>query len=211
MDINLISMPADQAWDKATAYKERLAKMKPSMANAKVRAEYETALKGFEALAKGTPMIDLDDVMTQCPLDEKSRPKLAIARADRKQVKFKWEQYRHRASFSTDYLDTPRPTLNIEVDMGRYLRRTGDTWKTWVEGYALVPMVPLDVRPKVGVLEGWHILWEVERWADDEIKVQPDIDPYLLKHVTGSFYAVIAEWNLTPLERSIMRRRVLDR
>src|SRR5262249_35431596 len=88
---------------------------------------------------------------------------------------------------------------------------TGDTWKTWVEGYALVPMVPLDVRPKVGVLEGWHILWEVERWADDEIRVQPDIDPYLLKHVTGSFYAVIAEWNLTRLQRSIMRSRDLDR
>ena len=45
----------------------------------------------------------------------------------------------------------------------------------------------------------WHILWEVEKWANQQHNVTPDIDPYLLKHVTGSLYAVIAEWDLTNL------------
>jgi hypothetical protein len=76
------------------------------------------------------------------------------------------------------------------------------------KGYALVPMIPLDVRPKTGIPENAYILWEVERWADERLDVAPDIDPYLLKHIPGSLYAVIAEWEFTDLERSILRGRV---
>ncbi|OWK42111.1 hypothetical protein FRUB_04189 [Fimbriiglobus ruber] len=69
-------------------------------------------------------------------------------------------------------------------------------------------MIPLDVRPKPGIPENACILWEVEQWADHRLDVAPDIDPYLLKHITGSLYAVIAEWDLTELERSILRGRI---
>lgn len=76
-----------------------------------------------------------------------------------------------------------------------------------LEGYALIPMVPLDVRPATGRLADMFVLWEVEQWADRRIGAKPDIDPYLLKHVGGSLYAVLAEWDLTPLERAIMKGR----
>jgi hypothetical protein len=202
------------AWKRAYDYRQRLAKMKPSLSNAEVRAEYEAALKGFEALAKGTRLIDLDDVMANCPLDDKSRPRLAIARHDRKQVKFEWRFGTSGALFHTDFerageASNPLESLTVRVNMGREQgRRTSDGWGARVEGYALVPMIPLDVRPRTGVPEKGYILWEVEQWSDRRLDVSPDIDPYLLKHITGSLYAVIAEWNLTELERSIMRGRV---
>src|SRR5262249_17862424 len=100
-------------------------------------------------------------------------------------------------------------SLTVRVNMGReHGRRDSNGWGTRVEGYALVPMIPLDGRPRTGVPEKAYIRWEVEQWSDRRLDVAPDIDPYLLKHVTGSLYAVIAEWNLTEIERSIMRARV---
>jgi hypothetical protein len=35
----------------------------------------------------------------------------------------------------------------------------------------------------------------------------PDRDPYLLRHVGGALYAVLAAWDLTDLERAIMSAR----
>jgi hypothetical protein len=73
-------------------------------------------------------------------------------------------------------------------------------------GYALIPMIPADVRPR-DALENCYVLWEVEHWADRPIRATPDRDPYLLKHLAGDLYAVIAEWDLTELERAIMQGR----
>ncbi|MFO0906824.1 MAG: hypothetical protein U0835_00395 [Isosphaeraceae bacterium] len=219
MDINAITMDRSAASKKAIAYKERLAQLKPSLSNAAIRAEYETALKGFEELAKGTKLIDLDQVMANCPLDEKFRPKLAIARHDRKQVKFVWKPWTTKAMFHTDFERygetwTVLDSLKIDVNMGKTHNRPVET-NSWgqrhtptVEGYALVPMIPLDVRPKTGIPEKACILWEVEKWSDTRHNIAPDIDPYLLKPVVGSLYAVIAEWDLTELERAILQKRV---
>jgi hypothetical protein len=216
MNINTITMNQSAAYAKVAAYKERLAQMKPSLSNAEIRAEYEMALKGFEALAKGSKLIDLDDVMTKCPLDSKARPKMAIARHDRKMVKFEWSRHTSRAQFHSDFgacrEERPLETLIIRVNMGRTHTQVNPqgqmVWK--VEGYALVPMIPLDVRPKTGIPENACILWEVEKWADHSLAVVPDIDPYLPKPVAGSLYAVIAEWDLTPLERAILHKRVTN-
>jgi hypothetical protein len=214
MEINTITMDQHAAWRKAYDYKDRLAKMKPSLSNAGIRTEYETALKGFEALAKGTKLIDLDDVMANCPLDHKARPKIAIARHDRKQVKFEWGWFTSKARFHTDFdrEHDPRESLIVRVNMSREHSQVNPQGQRLqkVEGYALVPMIPLDVRPKTGIPENAYILWEVEQWSDHRLDVAPDIDPYLLKHITGTLYAVIAEWELTDLERSIMRGRVTN-
>jgi hypothetical protein len=84
-------------------------------------------------------------------------------------------------------------------------RTTSDGWRVWHDGYARVPMIPANVRPKTGAEQDWYILWEVEKWADNQRSIIPDLDPYLLKHLGGSLYAVLAEWDLTDLERSIMK------
>ena len=77
-------------------------------------------------------------------------------------------------------------------------------------GFALVPMVPADVRPK-GALSNFFVLWEVQAWASRAQVMQPDRDPYLLKHLAGDLYAVVAEWELTDLERAIMTGRRRNR
>ena len=76
-----------------------------------------------------------------------------------------------------------------------------DAWRS--RGYAMVPMVPADVRPETGQLKDWFVLWEVEQWHDNR-HTEPPRDPFLLKHIGGTLYAILAEWDLTEVERSIM-------
>jgi hypothetical protein len=73
-------------------------------------------------------------------------------------------------------------------------------------------MVPADVRASVtGTLAEYFIPWEVEQWANRRISSRPDRDPYLRKHIGGDLYAVVAEWDLTELERMVMACTDLNR
>lgn len=88
-------------------------------------------------------------------------------------------------------------------------QRDGQRFASDGDGYALVPMVPADAREEAGnpQLSKCWILWEVERWADKRIGAVPDRDPFLLKHVGGELYAILAAWDLTDLERAVMAGR----
>lgn len=213
MDVTQIVMPKEEAKSRFEAYRKKLAKIRIGKANAQVAAEYKAAMTGYKALADGTPLIDLEDVFQACPVDEKGRPRMAIARADRTQVQMFWRGSEQQVTFDAALnFRLSQPTLRVSVRMNRDNPTPIMAHNNWrgrsnLEGYALVPMVPATVRPKVGQLHDWFILWEVEAWADRRIGASPDIDPYLLKHLGGSLYAVIAEWDLTDLERSIMKGR----
>jgi hypothetical protein len=162
---------------------------------------YEAALKGYKVLAEGKPLIDLHQAIGSSGWDSEGRPRLAIARSDRQEVSF----FRARkgltfCSAADRYTRKRYPELFRNVPLGSM--PDDSEWSRWRSASALVPMVPASVRPK-GPLKCYYTLFEAE-WG--EISV----DPYLLRHVAGSLYAVIAEWNLTTLEVAVMRGR-LDR
>lgn len=191
MNVPTITMPADEARRKFEAYRRQLQK--------RTDDEYQAALTAYQALAEGKRVINLQDVFTPSILGADNRPKVAIARADRKQVmvemRWGWVVFNatkgfHRTGYQGDLvISIPFPDRHVHS-----------------RGYALVPMVPADVRP-TGNLKDYFILWEVERWVDRPLLAGPDTDPYLLKRLWGSLYAVVAEWELTELERAIMAGR----
>jgi hypothetical protein len=205
--------------------------MEPTAALAKLRAyrqqlkrrvdeEYDAAVIGYEALAAGTRLLDLRQAFGAAGFHPDGRPKLAIARADRPQVMVRVE----RSSLQFNALADPlrwgyRGSLVINVGVSRITNDgslAGTMASSIVEvllksrGWALVPMVPADVRPK-GDLRDFFVLWEVEQWADRALSSDPDRDPYLLRHIMGDLYAVVAEWDLTDLERAIMVGRRVGR
>ncbi len=210
MEVATVKMPPEEARRKLRACRQQLHK--------RADEEYEALEKGYAALAKGTPLIDVELALRDCAVDEKCRPRLAIARADRKQVRVQWGASTHWCSFhsSTDYrFDARWPTLTTSFNLGRmHGHKEAASWRgddrlypCSIDGYALVPMVPPDIRPN-GALRRYHILWEVEQWAERRHRTEPDRDPYLLEHLGGSLYRVVAEWDLTDLERAVMRGRV---
>lgn len=210
MEVPTIMMPRQKALEKLEGYRERLRKG--------ADAEYEAAVKGYEALAAGKVLLDLVDVYAGVDTDEKDRPALAIARADRNQVYFSWDQERFVFDArSNRYSRKNEDTLVVRVDAGRRadvpkIRKAfpgvDGIYPGHSTGYALVPMVPADVRPNVD-MKKCHVLWEVTAWADNRISAVSS-DPYLVQHLAGSLWVVLAEWDLTPLEQAITRGR-LDR
>ncbi len=204
MDVPMIEMDPAEARERLKAYRGAL--------HLGADAEYEAAVAGYEALAKGTPVIQFGEAIRAAGRFEDGRPKLAVARADRNQVRFSCDGGR-RATFSAtrgqwrdwNYRrDHPDGLLLMDVDMepaGFYVHM----------GWALVPMVPPHAVEAAGSrakLKDYLILWEIEEgWADRAIRAEPDIDPYLLKPIHGDLCAVVAEWDLTDLERAVMSGR----
>jgi hypothetical protein len=194
MNIPTITMSKADANSKLIAYRAQLRK--------RTDAEYAAASEGYKALAKGTPLINISDVFAAAGLGADLRPKLAIARADRRQV---------RVSISSSELVFHAFNTNSWRSQGsetlfRHITYQHPDYLKTSTGFALIPMIPADVRPR-DALNQCYVLWEVEHWADRPIRSTPDRDPYLLKHISGDLYAIIAAWDLTELERAIMQGR----
>lgn len=206
MDVPTIAMDKDEALKKLDAYRRQLRR--------RVDAEYEAAVAGYEALAVGTPLVNLSEAFAHAGLGDDGRPRLAIARADRNQVMVSVRRgFLEFNALKNPYKLRYDGTLIIHVSFDNLIN--AGLFQNFVDamqdlstkrGYAIVPMVPADVRPK-GNLRDYFILWEVEQWSDRPLTAQPDFDPFLLKHIHGDLYAVVAEWDLTELERVIMTGR----
>lgn len=192
-------------------------------------AEDEAIMRGYRELAKGTSLIRLSETITaggtttleanvERWIDGQRRerlvdvevPRLAIAWAD---ATFTWtkgiqrdgslhlqtEREPHHAAKRCHFRFEPgtfKPNEEREVDKPR--------WGRPARIRALVPTVPPQLRPP-HALRGYHILWEAEWHLDMTV---PPVDPALLKHIGGDLYAVVATWDLTPLEQAVLAGRV---
>lgn len=209
MNVATLAMPVEEAREKLEEYKNGL-----TLRNDE---EYERLVRAYGALAKGTSLVVLSQVIAKAPRDEKLRPRLAIGRADRRQVHY--ERARNASAFETfstrngwreRSLDTLLSVPVVEAFTPAYPRSQfspPDQWRdSTIQGYAIVPIVPPAVRGR-RALNTHFILWEVERWADQRIGSTPDRDPYLLQRIGDDLYAVVGEWDLTDVERAILADR----
>lgn len=163
----------------------------------------------YAAAADGKPLIQLSLAISNAPRDRHGRPQLAIARADRRHVTLQLHNRNGVCEFSTV---SPRSTRRWHSRSSLVVEIPWPTPNRYVIGHALVPLIPPDVLETVTPrdLRGYHILFEVEAWADEPLDAQPDRDPYLLRHVTGDLWAIIAEWDLTDIERAVMAARARE-
>lgn len=202
MDVATISMTPEQAQLKLDAWMEE-----KHVDQAEVKA---WCVAGYKALAEGKVLVHLDAAIRGGGFHPGGYPKLAIAAADRREVRFTWSSTSNRAHYDTTANWTRQPGRLVRtIDMQRVPNifeklADGRSWAKSLDGYAQVPLLPAECRPATGQLRDWFILWEVERWYASSNQVQPDRDPMLLEHVAGQLYAVLAEWDLTELERAVM-------
>lgn len=203
MNVNIFQMDQEEAQRKILAYRRQLKR--------RANEEYELALKAYQTVAEGLAILNLYDAFAQTGLGEDFRPRLAIGRADRKEVHVYVDPRDRCLTFTTH--SRGMWTGNYQGDLMLHLPfeftlREQNALQHGKHGYALVPMIPADVRELVeGQDKDYMILWEVEKWADRSLTSPPPRDPYLLKHIAGELYAVVAEWDLTDLERAVMSSR----
>ena len=173
--------------------------------------EYRTALKthkeqylselsdAYYQLSRGRKVLDLEESFKLAGLNEEGLPKLGITRADQRVVRL---NLRNNGAFIFERLRNP------ERGSWRYSEviavRGGVLTSDWGphrhnQYSAAVPLVPPQHLPK-GSLDNYHLLWEVEKW-----NLEPDRDPILLRQISTNLFVVLAQWDLTELERSVMR------
>lgn len=190
MDLNEISMHADQAKRLAVEYREALKER---------RDEEDLQLaRAYEAIAKGHQVINVEEAMATAGFDEQGHPKLALAHPNARSVRahmmldavcffWNWDRRHWRAEPKRSGKEQQRVAFP-----GAQPIQYGRTLQT------IAPNVPPAFRPG-RYLQSDRLLWEVDQW----VLTAPE-DPALLKHLGGPLYTVVAVWDLTEVERLVL-------
>lgn len=144
----------------------------------------DPALKAAYTEAQaGNTLIDLQDVMAKAGFDKKTQlPVLCIARANRK-----WGWYRAHIQGEMEFEEFRIKNPKRERSGGEWVR-------------ALVPSIPAHIAEGRD-LDEYFVLWEAE-W-EDELPT----DPWLLRHIGGTLFVVVAHWNLSEAEKALLSAR----
>ncbi len=149
----------------------------------------------YRQISRGKTVISAFDAIRAGGLDEYGRPKLALMRADQQACRA--DVYysdkivitnEHRSKAAEWHFEIPWPD--------RPPRSNGARGWTHV---ARLPRIPPQYRPTKGILSQYHLLWEAE-WA-----AVPPRDPYLLKRIGKDAWVVLAAWDLSDVEISVLR------
>lgn len=169
-----------------------------------IEQEDAELLKAYKSLCKGERLINVVKTVRDAGFDPKLKlPRLAICRADFEKVTF-WtggnaytDPHPHKTMFRGDK-PSVIPTSAYAAEITNADWRKGQSLPR--SGTALVPSVPATLRPDD--LSRYYILWEAE-WT-----AKAPVDPLLLSRVNTTMFAVVAQWDLTPLEQSILEGRL---
>lgn len=145
----------------------------------------------YRAISKGRTVISVHDAIRAAGVDELGRPRLAIMRADQRQVQCNacWDS---SVVFTNEY-NSRAGEWHFEIPWSNRAHRCRS-----VNLAARLPRIPPQHRPASGNLGSYHILWEAD-WTDIPR------DPYLLKRIGKDAWIVLAAWDLTDVEIAVLR------
>lgn len=183
-----------------------------------IEREDEELLIAYRALTREQRIINVESALIKAGVDSKYLPRLAIGRADWETCYF-WGSHMGYSSqacvFAKDRWVSHRELRPASGDTKKHIHFRRDIFSsnTWNEDWrkasrlpiypvkAVVPLVPAQFRPD-GDLSDYHLLWEPV-WEP-----VPPVDPILLKKISSKFYVVLAQWDLTEVERSVLTGRL---
>jgi hypothetical protein len=189
------------------------------IAKSELEKEDETLMESYRVMAQGQRVVNVLSVLREAGLTNDTRlPKLALAGAHWKECYLTWSAHRNRFEFSKDRWGAARKgwsTGNEHYTDGcqgfplHVFTATvqNQEWRAEQKLPVLpvaaeVPSIPAALRP-AGDLSKYCILWEAV-WK----KTEAPLDPLLLQHVHGYIYTVVAQWDLTDLERAVLEGRI---
>jgi len=217
MEVESLAVPKKQAEEEFQALKQAF-KQNQSLKKEEMRKDL---LKVYGHLQHGKKIIDIYESFKKVGLNKDGDPKLAIIRANAKQCfcekiidgscAFRYNI--NHNSFGRGKHVEQSWTIDIKLPTKTFtwLKKDGnpakDSWEIHNRNIStIVPIIPIKilVTEVKTMLPNYHILWEVEEW-----KPLPPKDPILLKRLTSNLFGVLATWDLTNLERAIIRGRIL--
>jgi len=212
MEVEELVIPKEQAEAELKALKEAI-RRHAQLRKEEIRRELMAVYGHLRHYGK---IIDIYESFRKAGLNKDGDPRLAICRADAKQCYcLKIED--GSAIFSMERLDRwqrqPRKTYaEVKLPAGTFQWQPIDPTRP-LNAYNIknqlvqcpAPIIPAkilveEVRHR---LKNYHVLWEVKAW-----KPVPPQDPILLKRLTANLFGVLATWELTALEKAIVRGHV---
>lgn len=211
MELTTISMPRAEARKAYLEYRDAIDQaMITELDEAKQRQlERDQVLAAtYRQLSIGRQVLRLASSITAGGFDDEGRPRVAISRADfgelhmerwrSGQIRFRpWEgsnwasAQAHRRADKVITLDGPRH----ELGQG--------SWSS-VDGLATVPSIPPALRPG-SHLRNYHLLFEATWRPVRQTRTRMrSSDPALLKWMGGDLYAVLAVWDVSPVEAAAL-------
>lgn len=144
----------------------------------------------YRQIAKGKTVISVKDAIIRGGIDQFGRPRLAIMRADQELVLCDaW--YGDKVTFTNVNCSRAAEWHFVIPWKDRGLKCNNRLT-------ARLPRIPPQHRPPAGKLGNYHLLWEAD-WTDIPR------DPYLLKRIGKDSWVVLAAWDLTDVEVSVLR------
>jgi hypothetical protein len=135
-------------------------------------------------------VISVHDAIRRAGVDQFGRPRLAIMRADQQTVFC--NAWTSRTVTFTNENNSRAGAWHFEIDWpDRPTCRE-------IPLRAQLPRIPPQHRPAQGTLSNYHLLWEADWTAIPR-------DPYLLKRIGKDAWVVLAAWDLTEVELSVLR------
>lgn len=205
MDVQTHEMPVDEAKKAYKEYREACKKHPND-------DWLDTMRLLYKHMRKGRAVIDIGKVITEGGQFDDGMPKLGIARADleiihcRRRANGRTVFYmpgKHGYAYKGSRVEIPDfPTIENEKWGESLWDNERGQWTRYIDRQSIVPKIPAQFRPTHKLIN-YHILWEVDEWTRIIPKRAPG-DPLLLKHIKGSMFAVLAAWDLTELERTVI-------
>lgn len=191
--------------DKETAtqkYKEYLEK------NKKIKSkEYSAARRAYRALSRSYKVIDIYAAFERTGVkNDNTGPKLAIVRADAKEVVFIKSRGGGGRFCAPDARSWQQPlkVADVVIPDGTFRNwemMPNSTWQIKDDTISTnVPFIPAHIEVP-GQMQNYYILFEVNVWK----KRQKVRDPYLLQRLNDNTFVVLAEWDVSPVEAIVMR------
>lgn len=227
MELQTIEIPRAQARETAAEYR-RAAK---TISDPDRRREFEEIARAYRIAARDevpmialTPTIAAGGTVTRTIVSGKGTdwerrthyllPKLAACRASAAFCYCTGVRDDGSVGFidSLGRRDTyARGLLHLQTGLGRPAGYQHESLRPWRGSWsAMVPIVPPKHRPAgASSLDAYLVLWEVDAWVW-RTNPKPPVDPALLRHVGGDIYAVLATWDLTPLEQLVLAGRTAE-
>lgn len=176
----------------------------------RLEKEDEELMRAYKAMAGGQRILNLPHVLKAAGVQPTTHlPALAVAKADWRECFFRFE---NGAAWYTEgqwlaYRDREKPGRSVlRVSAQTFPAETTNTYwrdQNKLPAYpvkAIIPAIPAALRPSN--FEDYFLLWDAV-WEK-----APPADPLLLKRVSPNIFAVVAQWDLTPLEQSILEGRI---
>lgn len=207
MKVEQLQIPKKEAQKEYEAYVEALRQKRFES------LEYLKQLKSVYAhLQHGRKIIDVFQAFKKAGVNQDGDPLLAICRADSRFVHFKKDPNGSGIFFADGQKSWKLYVDDVKLPELTYPEWPKENWRpTWAKDgeiytrvknerlQAPLPIIPALLLPH-GSLELYYILWEVEKW-----KPEPPKDPMLLRRLSRHLFVVMATWNLTEIERSVIR------